>query len=190
MGSYIVKFTERREFLYDPLVFQRKDTQIALRINREYTVKFSPNPPPQFFEVNRDQTKYDDLWHVPLNNRTVFSERSPISIPAINTFERPDWRLTRFGIVPRRKDKFTLSNLILQAVDYFPVRGDLVFWNGYRYMIVNVVLEPNAYWQQTNVWMGLVVECQIPAEGDARPLINLGVESPSEVLQTGPLPEI
>lgn len=174
-----MKFTERREWLYDPQVFGRADTQTALRIHAEATRKFSARPTPRFFEVDRRSAKYDALWHMPLTDRTLFSRA--LDIPAINTFERPDWRLTKIGIVPNRKDKFTLSNLILQQADYFPVRGDMVFWNGYRYMIVNVVLEPNGYWQQTNVWLGLVVECVIPAEGDARPLLDLSQAAPAEI---------
>jgi hypothetical protein len=183
-----MKFTERKEWLYDPLVFQRKDTQTALRIHREWTKKHSPNPAPKFFEVDRATAKFDQLWHVPLDDRTVFSRT--LEIPAINTQEKPQWRLTKIGLVPQRKDKFTMSNLILQEFDYFPNRGDLVFYNGYRYMIVNVVIEPNAYWHQTNVWMGLVVECMIPPEGDARPVPNLSVPTPSEMGQTRPLPEV
>lgn len=183
-----MKFTERREWLYDPDVFKKSDTQTALRIHREYTRKHSAKPPPKFFEVDRVSAKYDQLWHIPLDDRTVFGR--VLEIPSINTFVKPDWRLTKVGIVPQRQDKFTMSNLILQEFDYFPVRGDMVFWNGYRYMIVNVVLEPTAYWQQTNVWMGLVCECVIPAEGDARPLVNLSVPAPSEIGQSRPLPEV
>jgi hypothetical protein len=68
--------------------------------------------------------------------------------------------------------------------DYFPTRGDRVFWNGYRYMIINVVLPPDAYWQQTNVWLGLTVECVIPPEGDALPLKDLSQLYPIETGNT------
>lgn len=183
-----MKFTERREWLYDPQVFGRKDVQIALRIHAEATRKHSGRPPPTFMEVDRRSAKYDALWHVPLNDRTAFSRTIPI--PAINTFERPDWRLTKVGIVPQRKDKFTLSNLLLREADYFPVRGDMVFWNGYRYMIIKVVLDPLGYWQQTNVWLGLVCECVIPPDGDARPLLDLSNPVPDELLQTSQLPQV
>ena len=183
-----MKFTERREWLYDPQVFGRADTQRALRIHREATVKHSAKPPPRFLEVDRRTSKYDQLWHVPLDDRTQFSRI--LDIPAINTFERPNWKLTKIGIVPQRRDKFTMSNLLLQEANYFPVRGDLVFWNGYRYMIVDVNIDPKGYWQQTNVWMGLVVDCIIPAEGDARPLINVGVAAVAEVAQSSPLPQV
>jgi hypothetical protein len=183
-----VKFTERKELLYDPEIFRKAETQTALRINREWTVKHSPQPPPRFMEVNRQSAKFDALWHVPLDDRTVFLR--VMNIPCINSFEKPDWRLTKVGIVPKRKDKFTMSHLLLQEFDYFPVRGDMVFFNGYRYMIVNVVLEPQAYWHQTNVWTGLVVECQIPPEGDARPVPNLAEPTLAELFQTRALPEV
>ena len=183
-----MKFTERKEWLYDPMVFGRKDVQTALKIHREATFKHSARPFPTFMEVDRRSAKYDQLWHVPLDDRTQFSRI--LEIAAINTFERPDWRLTKVGIVPQRKDKFTMSNLLLQEADYFPVRGDMVFWNGYRYMIINVVLEPNGYWQQTNVWMGLVCECVIPPEGDARPLLDLSKPPLAEVAQTNPIPRV
>ena len=138
-------------------------------------------------EVDRRAMKYDALWHVPLDDRTVFSR--VLDVPAIVTKERPDWRLTRVGIVPQQKHKFWLANLILEQIDYFPVRGDMVYYDGYRHIIINTVLEPNAFWQQTNVWLGMVCETVIPAEGDARPLVNLGVAAPAESIQTRPLPE-
>lgn len=192
-----MRFNDRKDWLYDPVLFKRSDTQTAMRIHREATRKFSPRPPPKFFEVDRRSCKYDQLWHVPLEDRTVFTRA--LEIPAVNKFERPDWRLTKVGIVPQRKDTFIMDNLLLQEFDYFPVRGDMVFYNGYRYMVINVVLAPEGYWQQTNVWLGLSCECMIPPEGDARPLVNLSVPAPSEmpVVSTervpnvsGPLPEI
>jgi hypothetical protein len=182
-----VKYIERKQFLYDPDIFRLSDTQTALGIHAEAVKKFSPNPRPKFMEVDRRATKYDALWHVPLDDRTVFSR--VLDIPAIVTKERPDWRLTRVGIVPQQKHKFWVANLLLQQVDYFPVRGDMVYYDGYRHMIINTVLEPNAFWQQTNVWLGMVCETIIPAEGDARPLVNLGAAAPAEIIQTRPLPE-
>jgi hypothetical protein len=185
-----VRYNERKEWLYDPQMFGRADVATAMRIHREATIKFSPRPPPKFFEVDRASARYDQLWHVPLDDRTVFSRT--LEIPAVNKFEKPDWRLTKLGIVPQRRDTFILDNLLLQAFDYFPVRGDLVYFNGYRYMIINVVLAPEGYWQQTNVWLGLSCECSIPPEGDARPIINLSQAAPSEmpVVAAGPLPEV
>jgi hypothetical protein len=165
-----VKFLDRREFTYDPVIFHRNETQTALRLHAEMVEKHSANPPPRFFEVERKDAAIDLLWHMPQSPRTTFSRE--LDIPAINIFERPLWKLTRIGIVPQRSDKFWLANLTLQRLDYFPMRGDLVYWNGYRYMIANVVIPPEAYWHQTNVWMGLVTECIIPPEGDARPIVD------------------
>ena len=182
-----MKYAERKQFLYDPEIFRLSDTQTALGIHAEAVRKFSPNPKPKFMEVDRRAMKYDALWHVPLDDRTVFSR--VLDVPAIVTKERPDWRLTRVGIVPQQKHKFWLANLILEQIDYFPVRGDMVYYDGYRHIIINTVLEPNAFWQQTNVWLGMVCETVIPAEGDARPLVNLGVAAPAEITQTRPLPE-
>ena len=185
-----MRFLERKEWTFDPLAFGRADTQTALRIHREATRKFSPRPPPRFFEVDHASCKIDSLWHVPLDNRTVFSRT--LDIPAVNKFQKPDWRLTKMGIVPQRRDSFILDHLLLQEFDYFPVRGDMVFFNGYRYMVIGVVLAPEGYWQQTGVWMGLSVDCIIPPEGDARPQPDLSVAAPSEmpVVAKGPLPEV
>lgn len=183
-----MKFTERREWLYDPVLFGKPDAQRAARIHREATVKFSPKPPPRFMEVDRSTAKIDSLWHVPLSDRTHFSR--VLDIPAINSFERPNWKLTQIGLVPTRVDKFTLSNLLLQEFNYFPFRGDMVFWNGYRYMIVDVNIDPKGYWQQTGVWLGLVVTCIIPAQGDAKPLADVSVAAPAETMQLTPLPKV
>lgn len=191
-------FTERNEFVYDMEMFAGADLQTALKIHREYSVKFSPQPPPQFLEVDRSQAQMDELWHTPIGPRTVFSRT--LSIPSLVVAEKPDWRLTRIGLVPQQRSKFVLSNLLLQEANYFPNRGDLVVYNGYRYMIVNVALEPNGFWAQTNVWLGLVVETRIPPEGDAKPVVNPGVLAPAEVAppranlaqtySVGPIPNI
>ena len=160
---------------------------MALSIHDEYIRTASPRPYIKFFEIDRRSEKYDQLWHVSLDDRTVFSR--VIELPVVIQNERPDWRLTRVGIVPQQKYKVYMSNLSLQRAEYFPMRGDLMYYNGYRNMIINVVLEPTAYWHQTNVWLGLVCETCIPADGDARPLINPGEPPPSERIQTRPLPE-
>jgi len=185
-----VRFNERKEFLYDPELFTLADTQTALGIYAEYVRRHSPRPLPKFMEVDRGSARYDALWHVPLDERTAFSR--VIDMPCIIQFERPDWRLTRVGIVPSQKHKVTMANNVLRdpAIDWFPQRGDMMFYNGYRHMIVNVVLDPSAFWQQTNVWMGLVCETVIPAEGDARPLLDVGNAAPREIMQTRPLPEV
>ena len=111
-------------------------------------------------------------------------------MPMLVKTQRPDWRLTRIGLVPQQQCKFWMSNLHLQQVDWFPMRGDYIFWNGYRNIIVNVILEPETFWQQTNVWLGLVCETVIPAEGDARPITNPATAVPRERIQTRPAPEV
>lgn len=173
-----MKFDERKEWFYDPAVFKRYDTQTALKIHSEYVRRHSGVPAPKFFEVDTSAGIVDDLWHFPLDNRTVF--KRTFDMPAIVQFEKPDWRLTKVGLVPQQKYIYWLGNLILQEFDYFPTRGDFVYYNGYRQQIVNVVLKPEAYWQQTNVWLGMVVEAIIPAQGDARPVLNPGVAAPAE----------
>lgn len=184
-----MNFYERREFLCDPEVFKRSDTTVALKIHAEYVRRHSARPAPRFFEVNREASgQLDDLWHVPTADRTPFSRE--LDIPAINQFEKPDWRLTKLGIIPQRRDRFWLAYNILAQLDYFPNRGDQVFWNGYRYLILKVVIPPESYWQQTNVWLGLTVECAVPPEGDNRPLVELGKAAQSEMPDNQPPPEI
>lgn len=180
-------FSERKEFHYDPELFRSADVQTALKFHSEYISKHSPRPLPKFYEVDRRTERYDDLWHVSLDERTVFSR--VIEMPVLIQSERPDWRLTRVGIVPQQKHKVWMGNLLLQEADWFPMRGDTVYFNGYRNMIINVFLDPTSYWQQTNVWLGLVCETIIPADGDARPLPDPGNPPPSGRLQTRPLPE-
>src|SRR5208283_4306912 len=156
-----MKYAERKEFLYDSEVFLRKDTQTALQIHAEYVRVSSPIPYPKFFEVDRSTTKMDFLWHMPPTERTTFSRT--LDVPAIATFEKPDWRMTKLGLKPTQRFKFWLANLHLHPLDtvtknvpksihldYFPLRGDLIYYIGYRLMIINVVLEPKAYWAQTN----------------------------------------
>jgi hypothetical protein len=184
-----VKFTERKEWLYDPEVFSLSDTTTALSIHAEYVRRHSPRRPmPTFMEVDRRSAQIDALWHVPLNDRTVFSR--VFEMPVIIRQERPDWRLTRVGIVPQQKYKVWMANLVLQEFDWFPMRGDMMFHGGYRHQIVNVVLEPEAFWQQTNVWLGLQCETIIPADGDTRPIVNMASTVPRETIQTSPLPEV
>lgn len=178
----VVRFNDRKEFLYDAEVFKRYDTKTALQIHEEYTRRHSANPAPRFLEIDRAQTNIDPLWHMPLQARTQFSRE--LLMPAINFFDKPSWRLTKAGITPKRVDKFCLSNNVLQTLDYFPERGDLVDWNGYRYLIEKVEMKPEAYWQQTNVWLGLTVECIIPPDGDAGPLTNAREVAPSEASPT------
>ena len=182
-----MRYTERNELLYDPELFKRVDVATAARFHSEAVKKMSPQPPPKFFEVNRKDSKVDPLWHMPLDGRTTFDRE--LEIPCIVKQDRPDWRLTKVGMVPKQKCTFWMDNLLLKEADYFPSRGDFVWYNGYRNLIINVVLEPNGFWQQTNVWLGLIVETIIPVDGDARPLAEPAVAAISEIRQTRPLPE-
>lgn len=177
-----MRFVDRKEYIYDSELFRRSDTQTALKIQAEYVKRHSAVPPPRFFEINRKDQSYDDLWHQPVDARMKFDRQ--LDIPAINTFLKPDWRVTRLGLVPQRRDNFWLSNLHLQEYDYFPNRGDLVSWNGYRYIILNASIDPTAYWQQTNVWLGMMVECVVAIQGDSRPVINSGEAVPAELYDT------
>ena len=182
-----MKFNERKDFLYDATVFRRSDVATALGIHKEMVSKHSPMPPPRFFEVDRSEGNFDPLWHMPVGQRTVFSRQ--IDMPALVTFQKPDWRLTMIGVVPQRRDNFWLDNTLLLEADYFPMRGDMVFYNGYRYIVINVVIEPNGYWHQTNVWLGLICECEIAIDGDARPVVNPAVRVPAEIKGVKVLPE-
>lgn len=188
-----MRYTERKEFLYDSEIFHRTDTVTALKMHAEYVRTASPkNPYPTFFEVDRGNNAVDPLWHMPVTERTVFSRT--LSIPAIVQFEKPDWRMTKLGIVPKQRFKFWLANLHLTPpgtlmddaqkdqirVDYFPQRGDLIYYIGYRLMITMPVLDPSAYWLQTNVWLGMVCEATIAPDGDARPIPDQSMPAPSE----------
>jgi len=119
----------------------------------------------------------DPLWHSHVGPVQFTRE---LDVPCINVFQKPSWRLTQMGIIACRQDKFIIAHNTLQQLDYFPERGDKVVWNGYRYVILNVVIDPEAYWQQTQQWMGLTVECVVPPEGDSTPVIDAKTLTPSE----------
>jgi hypothetical protein len=175
-----VRFNERKDFLTDPDLIGQEDVAMHLGVYQEYCERCSPRPAPKFFEVDRSQ-RFDQLWHTPID-RLKFSRE--IEIPCLSSFDRPKWMKTRKGVTPQRFDRFIIAHETLREKDYFPMRGDQVYWNGYRYTVLNVVLEPNAYLGQTNQWMGLVVEAVIPPEGDMLPAVNPGKRLPSEVSTT------
>lgn len=183
-----MRFVERKEFLYDPALFGRADTQTVLRIYAAYVEQNAARPYPKVLEVDRTSARFDPVWHVPLDERVVFSRE--IDVPMTVKVERPSYRMTRIGVVPQQRCRFEMANLHLQQADWFPMRGDYIFWNGYRNLILNVVFEPNAFWGQTNVWTGLVCETVIPAEGDARPVLDPGHPVPRELIQTRLAPEV
>ncbi len=174
----VVKYTARKEFLYDPDLNALADVKIALGIFDEYCRRYGARPPVRFLEANRKVEDIDPIWHVPKNNRTQYDRT--LDIPAINQFQKPNWKLTKLGITYQRRDQFWLSNLSLQKFDYFPLRGDAAYWSGYRYMIIDVVLPPDAYWGQTQAWTGLVVDCVVPADGDAIPTFPRDQLQPAE----------
>ncbi len=158
-------YTERKEFTYDPQLNAVQDTVIALKLYDEYCTRYSPKPPPRFFEVDRSVATVDPIWHMPTGPRTEFKRE--LDIPGINQFQKPKWSLTKLGITYQRRDLFWLSNLALQKFNYFPLRGDMVYWVGYTYTIIEVNVPPESYWGQTGVWTGLTVDCVVPADGDA-----------------------
>lgn len=191
-----MRYNERKEFLYSPEIGNLYDTQTALRIYAEYVKKASPKIYPKFFEVNRKGDNVDNLWHMPLTERTIFTRE--LNVPVIVKSDRPDWRLTRLGLTPIQRFKFIVATLHLHPMDesakqeematglppirldYFPQRGDQIYYIGYRLMITKVVPEQEGAWGQTNVYLGFLVECCIAPEGDARPLIDLSTSAPAE----------
>lgn len=172
-------YSQRKEFLYDPVVWRLPDVQIALGCFDEYTRLCSPRPYPRFYEVDRSPDQVDPIWHMPKDVRTRY--KRTLDLYAINNFEKPKIsQFTRAGITYQRRDVFWLSNIQLKAVDYFPLRGDVVSWYGYTYMIVAVDIPPESFWQQTGIWTGLTVTCIVPADGDAVQGYPNGALTPAE----------
>lgn len=159
-------FEDRKEFRYDPELAELGDTPVVLRMFDEYVRAYSPKPPPKFFEVERKVENIDPIYHMPVATSPVYS-RTFADIPTINQFSKPSWKLTRLAISYQRRDFFWLSYLSLKKVNWWPLRGDQVDWNGYRYMLLEVVLPPECYIAQTGAWTGIVVDCIVPADGDA-----------------------
>ncbi len=196
-----MRYSERKEFLFDSEIWRRSDTVTALKLHAEYVRSSSPKPYPKFFEVDRGEQSIDPLWHMPVTERTVFTRT--LDVPAIVTFEKPNWRMTKLGITPQQHFKFWLANLHLTPpgtlpnerekdpvrLDYFPIRGDLIYYIGYRLMVINVVLDPSSYWLQTNVWLGLTCEVSIVPDGDARPVVDLGNPVPAEMPGARAIPD-
>lgn len=174
-----MKYTEHKEFVYNPELFKLKDTQIALRMQREHIKKSCGVPFPKFFEVDRSPGQYDPLWHMPVGDRAKFSRT--LEMPAIQTFDKANYQLTKLGLTPVQRVRFTIANLTLQEFNYFPTRGDFVYRNGYRYTILNTVIDPTAYWGQTGVWLGLTLECVIAPFGDTLPNQDPKVAAPADI---------
>jgi hypothetical protein len=196
-----MRYLDRKEFLYDPLVFKRSDTVTALGIHAEYVLKHSATPWPKFFEVDRSEQQIDPLWHMPMTERTTFSRT--LLLPAITTFDKAKWKIRKQGRTPEQMFHFWVANLHLTPpgtnlnerelgpirMDYFPQAGDLVEHAGYRLMIVSGEPDETAYWQQTNVWLGIVFHAVIAPEGDARPVVNVRETVPSEQPGAKALPD-
>jgi hypothetical protein len=173
-----MKFTARREFKFDPELGARADAAIALRLFDEYCRRYSAQPPPRFFEIDRSPEHIDGLWHVPVEDRHQISRQ--LDIYAINQFKKPVWNRTKLGITYQRRDTFWLSYLALQKFDWWPLQGDLLYWVGYRYLVLDVNVPPECYWGQTGVWTGITVECIVPADGDAIPAFPEDKAQPAE----------
>jgi hypothetical protein len=173
-----MKFTDRREFLYDPDIFKKSDVQTALKLNEEFIRKMSGNPPPKFFEIDRRSGAVDKLWGEPVGDRKQYTRL--LEIPAIVQFDKLSWGLNQKGRQVKQRVKFWLSNLQLQKSDYFPLPGDFILWNGYRVEITSFDFEPNSYWQQTNVWLAIIVVAEIVPDGDLKPVENPARPVPAE----------
>lgn len=167
----------RREFHYDSAIFNRGDTVTARKIYAEYVQKMSPIPLPNFFEVSRD-SGVDKLWHVPLAQQVQFSRN--ISMPCIIRQDKPVWNVANGALVAQQKATAWLANNILLELDYFPSKGDQVYWSGYRWSIVVVEPDPEGYWGQTNVWLGIICKMVIAPVGDVRPALNPAVPTELE----------
>ena len=175
-----MRFEQRKEFLTDPEVFRLADVTTALGIYAEMCEKFSAHPKPKFLEIDRASGNYDDLWHFSLDSNEKFSRE--IEVPAINSFVKQNWKRTKIGITPARIDQFTIAHNTLKSVDYFPEHGDRVFWQGRRYHVVEIDIPGEAYWGQTNQWMGILITAIVAKEGDSLPAgLDPSTRAPAEV---------
>jgi hypothetical protein len=178
-----MKFSEVKQYVFDSELAKRSDVRIAMQLHHEYVSKYSARtgdgkPAAAFYEVDRAAENVDPLWHTPRGGQVTFSRI--IHLAAINQFEKPDWRLKAQGLTPQRVDRFWVSRTALVDADYFPVRGDYVAWNGYRYGVLELSIPPESYWAQTNVWLGAVVRAVIIPEGDSPP-VPANVVLPAEL---------
>lgn len=176
-----MNYSDRINYVYDPRLNTLADTATALAIHDEYVRSYSARPFPKFFEVRRDQGTIDPLWHFEITPHMVFSRT--LEIPAIRTTERPKLVNGRQGLTYVRSDSFWVSNLGLIKANYFPTPGDLVWWNGYRYQIIEPIIPPESEWGQTGVWLGLVCRSMLVPYGDAilGPDPSLGQPTPVEL---------
>ena len=186
-----MRYNDRRQFVYDPKLNALGDTRIALALHDEYISRYSPQPDkPVFFEVNRGASAVDPMWQAPVGHTILFHRELPLS--AINRFQTQTFRpKLKFDSIPTdrvttRRDQFWISNLELQRNDYFPIRGDQVYWNGYRHQITLVIVPPESYWGQTGVWLGLVCECELLGTQQAKDISELQTAQPAELAAPAP----
>ena len=175
-----MRFSQRLNFLYDPVIAELADAQNNLKIALEYVRSTTARPMPTFFEVDRSPAGVDPIWHMPKTPYTAFSRS--IQLPSIRKSARSQLVNTPQGQTYVRADNFWLCNLALQMQDYFPNNGDMVAWNGYRYQIVEVNPDSETEFGQTGLWMWIVAKCMIVPYGDARfpPDFQLGAVAPAE----------
>lgn len=178
-----MKYSERKNYTYDPEIFKRRDTQTALKIHDEYVYRHSGQPHSKFFEVDRGPGSFDPVWNTPVSGTTKYSRT--IELPSIVQFDKLDWKLARQGRAAKQRWRLWVSNLGLQKADYFPTPGDRIYHSGYLTEITAIDFEPNSYWQQTNVWLGLIVIAEIVPDGDAQPLTDPSTVPPAQVGKQG-----
>jgi hypothetical protein len=173
-----MRFDDRREWTYDSDIFHRGDVQQALLFNAEYVKRCGPNPIPKVFEVARDDANTDHLWHSQISDVTQFSRE--VQIPCIFMQDKTQYVVEKNVLVNTQRAKVWYSHLHLKEFDYFPSRGDQIFWGGYRWMMLEVAIEPQAYWAQTSIWTNLYVNLVISPMGDWRPTKDQEKLSPAE----------
>lgn len=173
-----MKYTERREFLYDPALFTRGDVATALKIHDEFVRRMTPRPCPRFREVDRRPAAVDTLWHQPSTPQTVYLRE--LEVPCIVRFSKLNWAIAKTtGRTAAQAYTFWTSNLVLKELDYFPLQGDIVYYAGHNLEITDISFDENAYWQQTNVWLGITYTAVMVPHGDHRPELNPAVSTPA-----------
>jgi hypothetical protein len=137
-----MKFTDRKDFVYDSEVFKRLDVQTALKIYAEYVKAHTPTPRPGVLEVDHSTNLIDPVWHVPLGDRTPILRK--LEVPMIIRTSKQKWTFDR-GIrvlVPTRTNQMTMAHNHLAELNYWPQKGDFIIYSGYRNIVIEVEL-PN-----------------------------------------------
>lgn len=186
-------YSERKNYLYDPVIADLPDAKRMLRLAMEFAEQSTARPMPNFLEVDRTSGSIDPYWHMSKTPYTTF--RRAICLPSVRRTARPQLVNGPQGQAYIRRDDFWVPNLALQLQDYFPQNGDEVAWNGYRYQVIEAIIDPETEFGQTGLWMWIVCRCLIVPLGDAQfpPSRQLGGIIPAEVpgaLQTGGIPGV